>query len=115
MVLTKEDLQQIRLPLSVIDYLKLYGAEEAGQPNWTKEFPELSNAFNKLGNKYFYMTYKNLYTDDTFPVLPPMITTENVGEIQDPKAREVALKELLKRPLKQEVRQKLEKMLEEVQ
>ena len=95
-VLTKEDLQKIKLPLSDEDYMRLHGAEAAGQLNWTDEFPELSDAFDRLEVKYFDQRYPNsgvgIY--DVIWVLPPWVTKETVDQIKDPLAKEVALKEL---------------------
>ena len=95
-LLTREDLQKIKLPLSDEDYMRLHGAEAAGQLNWTDEFPELSDAFDKLEVKYFDQTYPNsgVGIDDVIWVLPPWVTKETVDQIKDPLAKEVALKAL---------------------
>lgn len=99
LVLTKEDMEQIELPLSDVDYLRLHAVEEAGQ-RWElkKDFSKVWDAYDLLEAKYFDKRYpgNDVSFDDITWHMPPNITMDNVYDIEDPIAKKMALIELLK-------------------
>lgn len=98
LVLTKEDMEHIELPLSDVDYLRLHAVEKAGQ-RWElkKDFSKVWNAYDLLEAKYFDLKYpgNDVSFDDITWHMPPNITMDNVDEIEDPIAKKMALIELL--------------------
>lgn len=100
-ILTREDFQNIKLPLSDIDYLRLHAFEET---DWREssvmrqEFPEIWKAFDWKESDCFDLRYpgNSAGFDDIWWVLPPTITADNVDEIEDPIAKKVAIRYILK-------------------
>lgn len=100
-ILTREDFQNIKLPLSDIDYLRLRAFEESDDReewNLRQEFPEIWKAFDWKESDYFDIRFPGncAVMEDIFWVMPPTITAENVDEIEDPIAKKVAIRHILK-------------------
>ena len=91
-LMSKEEIESIKLPLSDIDYLKLHALIRSGTTFF--EYPELDKAYDDLFDDYFYMRYPNsgVSPDDAIWVTPPSITFQRINEIQDPIARKEAIK-----------------------
>lgn len=99
-ILTREDFQNMKLPLSDIDYLRLRAYEEADcreEWNMRKEFAEIWKAYDWKESDYFDIRFPGncAVMEDIFWVMPPTITAENVDEIEDPIAKKAAIKYLL--------------------
>jgi 5'(3')-deoxyribonucleotidase len=95
-VLTEEEIDNIKLPLSDVDYIRLYAAGEKAYQSWWHDREELYDAYEKLEMKYFDIHFPNCPVgyDEIFWCLPPSITVDNVDELNDPVARYTACQEL---------------------
>lgn len=96
-VLTEEEIDNIKLPLSDIDYIRLYAAGEKAGQFWWRDRDELHKAYDQLEMKYFDICYPNcpVGSDEILWCLPPSITVDNVDDLDDPVARYTACQELV--------------------
>ena len=97
--LTHEEMGNLKLPLSDIDYLRLEGEEILFSNSiWQHKLPKLEEAFDHLLFKYFDLKYPNcpVGADEVLFCIPPWITLDNVEQIEDIVARWVALRYLKK-------------------
>ena len=97
--LTHEEMKNLKLPLSDIDYLRLKGEGILFSNSiWKHNLPKLEEAFDHLLFKYFDIKYPNepVGPDDVLFCLPPWITLDNVEQIEDLVARWVAIRYLKK-------------------
>lgn len=96
-VLTEEEIDNIKLPLSDVDYIRLYAAGEKAGQFWWRNREELHKAYDQLEMKYFDICYPNcpVGSDEILWCLPPSISVDNVDNLDDPVARYTACQELV--------------------
>lgn len=94
--------EQIKLPLSEIDYMRIRGLSLLNHASywdfWKKASPELRQAYDDMEFDCLYQKYPNcgVWDEDVIWTKPRSITLDNVNEIKDPLAWWVALKYIIK-------------------
>ncbi|MBR5638184.1 MAG: hypothetical protein IKW83_00330 [Muribaculaceae bacterium] len=96
-VLTKNEAEKIKLPLSDEDYIKLRAFEDADQYLTLCSYKELEQAYNAKAANFFDKRYpgNDISIVEISWEKPDWLTLNTVDEIKDPLTKKVAMKALI--------------------